>query len=95
MKLKRLGILSYAKLMALGMATFGFFYGLSLSLIYRFGNPPVTPEDAILRSLGFGLIIVAPVVYAIIGILIGIVTAWLYNIFAGWIGGIEMEFEKK
>lgn len=95
MKLKRIGLLSYAKLMTLGMATFGLFYGLALALILKFGNAPVSAEDQILKTLGFWLILVAPIIYAIIGFIIGILTAWIYNIFASWVGGIELEFEKK
>jgi len=35
-----------------------------------------------------------PVMYAIFGVLGGAIGAALYNLVAGWIGGIEVEFEE-
>jgi hypothetical protein len=45
--------------------------------------------------LGFGAlaIVVAPIVFAILGFLGGAVTALIYNILAGLVGGYEMELE--
>jgi cobalamin biosynthesis protein CobD/CbiB len=37
--------------------------------------------------------IFAPVFYGILGAIIGAIAAALYNVFAGWLGGVEMEFE--
>jgi hypothetical protein len=44
---------------------------------------------------GIGLIfcIFLPVLYAAMGCLLGMLMAWLYNVVAGWIGGIEFEVE--
>lgn len=37
--------------------------------------------------------VLAPVIYAIMGFLIGVVGAFVYNLVAGWLGGIEVEVE--
>jgi ABC-type phosphate transport system permease subunit len=44
---------------------------------------------------GFGLmmIIIMPIMYAVMGFIAGVVGAFIYNVVAKWIGGIEVEFE--
>jgi len=37
------------------------------------------------------LMVVAPLLYAGLGFLVGAITAWIYNLVAGRIGGIEIE----
>ena len=32
--------------------------------------------------------------YPVVGVLVGVVAARLYNMVAGWVGGIEIEFEE-
>ncbi len=41
--------------------------------------------------LGMGLFI--PVIYGVMGFVVGIIGAAIYNLVAGWIGGIEMDVE--
>ncbi len=33
--------------------------------------------------------------YAILGFVMTVVMAWLYNVVAGWVGGIEMTFQSQ
>jgi hypothetical protein len=40
---------------------------------------------------GFGVFI--PIIYGVMGFVFGIITAAIYNVIAGWIGGIEVEVE--
>jgi hypothetical protein len=35
----------------------------------------------------------APVFYGVLGFLLGILAAWIYNVVAKWTGGIEFEVE--
>ncbi len=57
----------------------------------------VPNQEASTRGIGLvlGLIftIFIPVLYAIVGGLMGMLGAWLYNVVASWIGGIEFEVE--
>jgi hypothetical protein len=39
------------------------------------------------------MVVFLPVFYAVIGGLMGMLAAWLYNVVAGWVGGIEFEVE--
>ncbi len=41
----------------------------------------------------FGFGIFMPIIYGVMGFVGGIVAAALYNLFARWIGGIEVEVE--
>jgi len=47
-----------------------------------------------LTGIGFLAIIVFPICYGIIGFIGGLLYAALYNLAAGWTGGIEMTFEQ-
>lgn len=41
--------------------------------------------------LGFGIMM--PVIYGVMGFILGVITAALYNLIARWVGGIEVEVE--
>jgi len=41
--------------------------------------------------MGMGFAIVLPVIYAIFGFIGGVIGAALYNLIAGWTGGLEFE----
>ena len=82
--IKKLGVLSVAKLQAVLMAIVGFIAGLSFAV---FG-------DILFPGLGLLTIVIMPIIYAIMGFIGGAIGAFLYNIVAGWVGGIEIEFER-
>lgn len=46
------------------------------------------------RTLGFGFgiaaLIVAPIMYFVVGFIGGVISAALYNLVAGWTGGVEI-----
>ncbi len=46
-------------------------------------------------AMGTGLVmaVAMPVFYGVFGFIFGIISAALYNLIAGWIGGIEVEVE--
>ena len=41
----------------------------------------------------FGMGILMPVIYGVMGFIIGVIGAAVYNLVARWIGGIELEVE--
>ena len=43
--------------------------------------------------LGIVVMIALPIMYGVIGFIVGALSALVYNIFAGMVGGIEMEVE--
>jgi hypothetical protein len=44
-------------------------------------------------ALGIGFTLFMPIIYAVMGFLVGVTSGWLYNLFAKWIGGIEVEIK--
>jgi hypothetical protein len=43
--------------------------------------------------MGIGFAVFAPILYAAMGFLTGVIGAFVYNLVAGWVGGIEVEVE--
>jgi hypothetical protein len=51
------------------------------------------PAPALFAAMMFGFGIFMPIIYGVMGFIGGIIAAALYNVFARWIGGIEVEVE--
>jgi hypothetical protein len=71
--------------------------GLLLGLAFGFTSMTGAPNQPGLPSfrLGWLGLIIFPIVYAILGFIGGIIYAWLYNLVAGWVGGIEVTLETR
>ena len=99
--IKRVGVWSLAKLQALLMAIVGLFIGIIYAIVgLLFGSLVSGMEGAqgigmIGVGLGFFAIIAMPILYGLIGLVSGAFGAWIYNLIAGWIGGVEVEFVEK
>jgi hypothetical protein len=94
MKVKRIGPKSLGKVLGLTYAFFGFLGGLFfllISLISQNGADATNAPPPIV----FGLI--APIafllLYGIFGFVGGVISAWIYNVAAKRIGGIEIDTE--
>ena len=48
---------------------------------------------ALMAGIMFGFGIFIPIIYGVMGFVFGIIMAAIYNLIAGWIGGIEVEVE--
>ncbi|RMG82927.1 MAG: hypothetical protein D6707_01960 [Bacteroidetes bacterium] len=93
-KLKRIGVLSLAKLQAVLMAFVGLIAGISYAIMgATFAS--LAGSAGLGAGLGFLAIIIFPILYAIFGFIGGAIEAFLYNLVAGWVGGIEMDFEQQ
>jgi hypothetical protein len=44
-------------------------------------------------AMGAGAALFAPIIYAVLGFIIGVIGAFIYNLVAKWVGGIEVEVE--
>ena len=71
---------------------------LLFSLLASFA-PQVAEGGAAMSSgvlglgMGLGLMVMLPIMYGVLGFIAGVIGAFLYNIVAGWVGGIEVEVE--
>lgn len=94
-ELRKFGILSVAKMNAVLSAFMGLIIGILyavLGTLAKSGNAQILPGIPTFL-LGFGLVIVMPILYGILGFISGLIFAALYNLFAGLFGGIEMKFK--
>jgi Transmembrane domain of unknown function (DUF3566) len=48
---------------------------------------------ALVARIMFGMGLFMPVIYSVMGFIVGVIGAAIYNLVAGWIGGIEVEVE--
>ncbi len=102
--LRRVGVLSTAKILAVLGVIMGFISAvLSLTLrsmlLKASAINPVLAQSGQVQAMlaipaSYWSLIIAPIEVAIIYFLAGIVGAWLYNVIAGWVGGIELHFSK-
>jgi len=88
--IKKIGILSFAKIYSLLLSLVGLFEGTLLT-ITQATNPEALAQSQILSQIGYAGIIVFPIVYALLGFFLGIILAWFYNLFSGWVGGVEFD----
>jgi hypothetical protein len=90
-KLRRIGVLFLAKLQAVVLG----FVGLIAGILYSFGGFFYDLFTIGLNggtALAFLALIGMPLIFATCGFIVGLIEAFLYNLLAGWFGGIEMDF---
>jgi len=98
MVLKRVGPVSCAKISGVLYAVMGFFLGAFFSLIALAGGMASqttgsTGFGAFGAIMGVGAILLLPIFYGVAGFVFTLIGAWLYNVFAGLVGGIEMDLQ--
>ena len=96
MVVKRVGVLSIAKIEALIMAVFGLIIGVVSGLFFGLISAVMsTASGGSAAAGGFGIlgVIVFPILYGIMGFCAGALGAVIYNFAAGFMGGIEMDLE--
>jgi hypothetical protein len=94
-KLTTIRVLSFAKFQAVLMAPIGLVAGV----LYSFGGAIydvlTTGSVNLGTALAFLALIGMPIIFAAFGFIVGLLEALLYNLFAGWFGGIETDFERQ
>lgn len=103
-KIKKLKLLSFAKLQAIifGIA------GMIAGIIYAFGGLAIdalvssgwissaavsTPGLSYGTALAFGALIGMPIIFASFGFFLGLAEAVLYNLYSQRFGGVALDFE--
>ena len=91
--IKSIEIISWAKIHAL----FGIVIGLIYGIIFAVLGTAVSIHAGMPGVGAFGLmsIIIFPIMFAIMGFICGAIMAFLYNVFADKIGGIQVELVDK
>jgi hypothetical protein len=96
---KSVGVMSVAKIMGMiygcmGLILVPFFLIIGL-LGSAFGSMAGQSNNPFAGIVGVILAIVAPVFYGGLGFIVGAIGALLYNLFAKWVGGFELELEAR
>ena len=85
--IKKFGVLSVAKIYALLCGVMGLIVGIFSTIL----GTALGEDLAIFGAAG---IIIFPIIYGVLGFVAGAVGAWLYNLIAGWVGGVEVKLKK-
>lgn len=95
MIVKRVGVLSVAKVYGALSGSMGLLIGLILAAASAvgFGLSEGDQPAWIGGMLGVGAVIFLPLFYGVMGLVMGAIGAALYNLFAGLVGGVSLEVE--
>jgi hypothetical protein len=96
--IKSVGVLSVAKILGLIYGCMGLIIAPMFLLVGLMGSALGQQQNSPLAGafgvgFGIGLAILAPLLYGAMGFVIGAIGALLYNLFAKWVGGFELEME--
>jgi hypothetical protein len=102
MKIKKINLLSFARF----QGVLGALLGLVAGIVYSFGGLVVdtlvtlgwvviteTPGLSYGTVLAFGALVGMPIIGLVAGLAVGFVSATLYNLYAKWFGGIDLDLE--
>jgi len=92
-KLKSVGVLSVAKVLGAMYTLLGLIlmpFVLIIGMVGAFAGGGKNPLGAM---GGVFLAICLPIVYGLMGFVIGALSSLLYNLMAGWLGGVEFEIQ--
>jgi hypothetical protein len=98
MVLKSVGVISCAKIAGTLYALLGVLIGGILALVstlgLALGQRASGDGPAWLSAIfGVGSVVFFPIIYGIMGFVGGLITSVLYNVLAGFVGGIEVELQ--
>ncbi len=95
MIVKRIGPLSFAKISGMLYGLMGLIFGAIISLFSVVGGAFAPAKDAGALGMLFGAaaIVILPIFYGILGFVMSLIGAALYNLVAGWVGGVELDVQ--
>lgn len=101
MVIRRFGVWSVARLSAALYGGLGLIFGVIVALASLVGagfsaamSESGTPGAGAIGALfGIGAVIFLPILYGVMGLIFGALTAWLYNVIAGIVGGVEVDIQ--
>ena len=88
--LKHIGVLSLAKIMALIGLVVGLLVGIFWGALFAVAAPFMPGYHPFAALGGFAIVVLCLVLGAVGGFIHGAVVAFLYNVFADWIGGVDV-----
>jgi hypothetical protein len=98
MIVRRIGPWSVGRVYGAMLAAMGLLFGGCIALLSLVGvgiaghNDPNVPAW-VGAALGLGAVIALPIFYGVMGLVMGALMAALYNLFAGVVGGIDLDVQ--
>ena len=95
MFIRRVRPLSFAKVMGMLYALMGLIFGACISLFSFVGSAFSQKEmpGGMGVLFGVGAIIALPIFYGLLGFIMSLIGAALYNLVASWVGGVELDVQ--
>jgi hypothetical protein len=90
-RVRRVSVGQLAKMLGVLYLFIGLIIGVCIWLVSAV--IPSAAGTSGFMGMGLAAIIVIPIVYALLAVVFGAITAAIYNLVAGWIGGIEIDLE--
>jgi hypothetical protein len=90
---KSVGVLSVAKILGLVYACLGLIFTPLFLLMGLLGSALGQQNSPVAGIFGIGFAVLMPVLYGAVGFVGGAIGALLYNLFAKWVGGFELQIE--
>ena len=94
MVIRSFDVISVGKIQGILGAFFGLLAGGMFSLISLAGLAAARGGGIEALIFGVGAVVVLPLFYGVVGFVGGCISALIYNLAAGVVGGIEMEIER-
>jgi len=93
-KLRKIDVLSLGIVLMIFYAIAGLIIGI-IMFVYSLTLRAIVPLETagFITSFGAVSIIIFPIMYGITGFIVGVLSAFLYNLIAKWTGGIKLKFE--
>ena len=92
-RIKRIAPLQLGKMMALTYGIMGLLFCPFFLLFSLFASQVPNAPRIGAMAIGTGFALMMPFFYAAMGFVFGVIGAFIYNLIAKWIGGIEVEVE--
>jgi hypothetical protein len=92
-RIKSIAPLQLGKMMALCYGILGLLLCPIFLIMSLFAAHIPNQQRVGMMALGTGFALAMPVFYAVMGFVFGVIGAFVYNLIAKWIGGVEVEVE--
>ena len=91
-KVKKIRAVSLGKMLGVMYGIMGLIFGGLITIFAILGSSLFTSEkDFGGIFFGIGAIILLPVIYGVLGFILGVIFGWIYNVAARWTGGLEVD----
>jgi hypothetical protein len=92
-RIKSIAPLQLGKMMGIGYGLMGLLFCPVFLIMSLVASHVPNQQHVGIMAFGTGFALLMPVFYGVMGFVLGVISAFVYNVIAKWIGGIEVEVE--